>query len=254
MIIDTHIHFDHHKYIDDFDTVYNRAIDNGIKGFIIPGADIRDLPRAIELSEKYKYIYFAVGIHPNDIDYFDIRLLETFISHDKCLAVGETGLDYYRLTDENRDYQKSRQKDVFVEHIELAREYNKPLIVHIRDASQDSKEILDRYSDIRGVLHCFNADTNLLSLKQNFYYGIGGVITFSNAKKLVEVLPKIPLDRLLIETDAPYLTPTPHRGERNEPAYNIFIAKKISSLLNISFEDICDITTRNSKNLFGIPT
>ena len=137
--------------------------------------------------------------------------------------------------------EKQKQKEVFIAHIELAKKYKKPLIVHIRNASRDSKEILlsSNAKEVGGVLHCYNADEELLSLaKEGFYFGIGGVVTFKNAKKLLNVLPKIPMDRLLIETDGPYLTPMPHRGERNEPFYTTFIAQKISELLEISLENI----------------
>jgi TatD DNase family protein len=257
MIIDTHIHLDDKRYDDDLLEVLNRAREGGVTRFIIPGADPETLDKAIEISNKYDDIYFAVGIHPYDIDKFKDFNFEKYILHDKCVAVGECGLDYYRLdgSDEEKNMQKQKQKEVFVYQIELAKKYNKPLIVHIRDASRDSKEILLEKSacDVGGVLHCYNADDELLSLHQhNFYFGVGGVITFKNAKKLVNVLPKIPLEKLLVETDAPYLTPVPHRGKRNEPIYTALIANKISEILDLDLKDIEEITTKNAMKLFNI--
>ncbi len=171
--------------------------------------------------------------------------------------MGECGLDYFRLegSDEEKEREKKRQKEVFLSQIEIAKKYKKPLIVHIRDASRDAKEILlsSGAEEVGGVLHCYNADEELLVLAKNgFYFGIGGVVTFSNAKKLLHVLPKIPLEKLLIETDAPYLTPAPHRGERNEPFYTTFVLKKIADLLEIKEEKIEEITTENALKLFNI--
>lgn len=257
MIIDTHIHLDDDRYENDLDEVLNRARAEGVERFIIPGADPANLPKAIDISQKHKDVYFAVGVHPYDIDAFNAAELEKYILHPKCAAVGECGLDYYRFegSDESKETEKAKQKEVFTVQIELAKKYNKPLIVHIRDASRDSKELLLKYGSggVGGVLHCYNADEELLSMaKEGFYFGIGGVLTFKNARKLVNVLPKIPLDKLLIETDGPYLTPEPYRGKRNEPLYTVFIAKKISELLDIPFEKVCKTTSQNALKLFDI--
>ena len=257
MIIDTHVHFDDDRYNEDLDEVLNRAREGGVKRFIIPGADSKTLQKAVELSNKYEDIYFSVGVHPYDCDNYDEEYLKKYIEDEKCVAVGECGLDYYRLegSDEDKEIEKEKQKRVFIAQIELAKKYKKPLIVHIRNASHDSKELLLRYSDdeFGGVLHCFNADDELLSLAdKGFYFGIGGVLTFKNAKKLVNILPKIPIERLLIETDAPYLTPSPHRGKRNEPFYTRFVADKIAEFLGMSIKDVEKITTTNANKLFHI--
>lgn len=256
MIIDTHCHLDDDRYKDDIDEVISRAIKSGVEMFIIPAGDPDTLGRAIEISESHTNVYFAVGTHPYDAIKYNRDFLEEFISHPKCVAVGECGLDYYRLPDNEDEIKKEKkiQKDVFIDQIELANKYDKPLIVHIRDASRDSLEILESYAGKQGgVLHCYNADHELLKLeKHNFYFGIGGVLTFANARKLIEVYARIPLDKLLIETDAPYLTPHPHRGKRNEPSYCTFIAQKMSELSDISSDEIADITTQNAKRLFGI--
>lgn len=177
------------------------------------------------------------------------------MNHPKCIAIGECGLDYFRLPEDEIEKQENikKQKEVFIAQIEFAKKVKKPLIVHIREASNDSKQILIDYNakEVGGVLHCFNASEHLLPLAEhNFYFGIGGVLTFKNAKKLVEILPKIPKEKLLIETDAPYLTPHPHRGERNEPYYTVFVAQKMAELLLMNEDEIQRLTTNNSKRLF----
>jgi TatD DNase family protein len=249
MIIDTHTHLDNEKFAEDVDEVINRAIENGVKKFVIPAADPKDLPRAIELAQKYDEIYFAVGFHPVDIDKYDEKLITCFINHPKCVAVGEIGLDYHWVKDEE---QRKKQIKYFHRQIELALEFNKPIIVHIREASEDSLKILHEHPEIRGVLHCFNAAEQLLELKERFYYGIGGVITFKNARKLINVFPKIPKNRVVIETDAPYLTPHPFRGKRNEPMYTIYVRDKIAELWGVEREVVEEVTTKNAKELFSI--
>jgi TatD DNase family protein len=255
MIIDTHTHLDNKAYKDDIDDVLENARQNGVNKFIIPGADINDLDQAIKLAQKDDDIFFAVGIHPYHIDQYENSNLEKNINHPKCIAVGECGLDYYRLPeDENEKKENIRlQKEIFIKQIELAIKHNKPLIVHIRDASDDSLEILKAYSNtnLKGVLHCFNADEQLLEISNNFYYGIGGVLTFKNAKKLPQVLKKIPIDRILVETDSPYLTPHPHRGKRNEPAYVSLVLDKIADILEEDVTKLQEKIKINTNNLFN---
>ncbi|MDD5786544.1 TatD family hydrolase [Campylobacter lanienae] len=254
MIIDTHCHLDDTRYDDDIQSVIKNALDNKVDKIIIPGADINDLPKAAKIANSYENIYFAAGVHPYEIDGYDESVIRKFAKDPKCVAIGECGLDYFRLPDDNVDEYKSKQKDIFISQIKLAIELNLPLIIHIRDANEDSLKILKEYEDklVGGVLHCFNASPILLELSSKFYYGIGGVLTFKNAKKLVEILPKIPLNRLLIETDAPYLTPEPHRGKRNEPAFTTFVADKMSDILGMSRDEIEGLTTQNASRLFGI--
>jgi len=257
MIIDTHIHLDDKRYDEDLDEVLNRAREGGVKRFIIPGADASTIDKAVKIAESQKDVFFAVGIHPYDMAQFDLLAFEKYVGHEKCVAIGECGLDYFRLegTDEEKAAEKKEQKRVFSAQIELAKKYKKPLIVHIRDASVDSKALMLECGagEVGGVLHCYNADEELLSLaNEGFYFGIGGVLTFKNAKKLVNVLPKIPQDKLIIETDGPYLTPMPHRGERNEPFYTTFVAQKMSELLEISLEKVKELTTQNALKLFHI--
>lgn len=186
---------------------------------------------------------------------YDETIMLQYIHHPKCIAVGECGLDYYRLPDDEKEKKENiaKQKEVFIAQIEFAKKMKKPLIVHIRDASNDSKEILiqNNAKEVGGVLHCYNASEHLLPLAQhNFYFGIGGVLTFKNAKKLVDVLPKIPLDKIIVETDAPYLTPHPHRGKRNEPLYTQLVVEKIAQLLHYEIHEVQKITTTNAISLF----
>ena len=255
MIIDTHCHLDDERYIEDISEVVERAKSEGVERFIIPGADPTTLKRAVKLSEEYNEIYFAVGVHPYDAQNYNRDFLKEFVTHPKCVAIGECGLDYFRLPDskEEIEVEKKLQKEVFVDQILLAKEFKLPLIVHIRDSSADSLELLEQYAGEKGgVLHCYNADESLLKLaNRNFYYGIGGVLTFKNARKLVNVYPKIPKDRLIIETDAPYLTPHPHRGTRNEPSYCKLVAYKMSELSDEKENELEAYTTNNALNLFS---
>ncbi|WP_457747838.1 TatD family hydrolase [Sulfurimonas sp.] len=257
MIIDTHIHLDDERYDEDLQALLQRAQEGGVKKFIIPGADPSTLDKAVSIAERYDNVYFAVGVHPYDKESFFELDFEKYVHHNKCVAIGECGLDYFRLegNDEEKAEEKRVQKEVFTAQIVLAKKYKKPLIVHIRDASNDSKTLLLKHNAgaVGGVLHCFNADEQLISLaNENFYFGIGGVLTFKNAKKLVNVLPKIPKEKLIIETDGPYLTPVPHRGERNEPLYTTFVAQKMAELLEIPRAEIEELTTKNALKLFHI--
>ncbi|MDF1880575.1 TatD family hydrolase [Sulfurimonas sp. MAG313] len=255
MIIDTHIHLDNEQYYDDLKEVLTRARQGGVERFIIPGADPKDLKRAKKLAHEHEDIFFSVGMHPYDIKNFSEELIREYSKDEKCVAIGECGLDYFRLPEDEQEKEDeiALQKEVFRAHIRLANELNKPLIVHIRNASSDARKILEEEKSQGGVLHCYNADDELLPLaKIGFYFGIGGVLTFKNARKLVEVLPKIPKDRLLIETDGPYLTPHPYRGKRNEPFYTTLVAEKICELLDEDLEYISTLTSKNAQSLFGL--
>ena len=246
---------DNEQYYNDIEEVIKHAKDNNVKAFLIPGADFKDLPQAIKLAEKYDEIFFAIGIHPDEAEQYDEKIMEKYVNHPKCIAIGECGLDYFRLPDNQDEKEKiiKKQKEVFKAQIEFAKKVNKPLIIHVREATNDSREILidNNAKEVGGVLHCFNASEHLLLLADhNFYFGIGGVLTFKNAKKLVEILPKIPKEKLIIETDCPYLTPHPFRGQRNEPFYTNLVADKISELLNLTRDEVEKLTTSNAKTLF----
>ncbi|MDR1554443.1 MAG: TatD family hydrolase [Campylobacteraceae bacterium] len=253
-IIDTHCHLDDERYDDDLDEVIQRAQNCGVRGILIPGADINDLSKAQKIAYQYDNVFFAAGVHPYHHADFDAKILEEFLKDEKCIAVGECGLDYFRLPKDEieKKHEIEKQKEIFISHIKLAKKHKKPLIVHVRDSNQDSFDILKEYAvkdGVRGVLHCFNASKLLLDL-DGFYFAIGGVLTFSNAKELVDILPKIPKDRLLFETDAPYLTPMPFRGQRNEPSYTLYVIKKAAEILNLSLEETANIGSANAIGLF----
>ena len=250
MLIDTHCHLNDKMFYDDFNLVLSNAKEDKVGYFVIPGADPRELELAIKLSEENPEVFFAVGIHPYDLEYGEVTDLKKFIKHHKCVAVGECGLDYFRLPEVGKTEYKEYQKEKFIQQIELALEYQKPLILHIREASSDAYEILSKYPDAKGVFHCFNADSILLKLSSQFYYGIGGVCTFKNAKRLIEILPMIPQDRLVLETDSPYLTPSPYRGQRNEPKFVKLVAEQVAGILNLSLQEIEKITTQNAEKIF----
>ena len=251
-IIDTHCHLDDESFYDDLDEVLSHAFKNGIDKIIIPGANIKDLARAREIAHTYEKIFYAAGVHPYEISTFDEELLKEHLKDEKCVAIGECGLDYYRLKSEDIGL-KETQKEIFMSQLELAREFKKPVIIHSRDANEDTYEILKKYSKdlCGGVLHCFNASKHLLKLADDgFYFGIGGVLTFKNAKNLAEILPQIPKDKLLLETDAPYLTPEPFRGKRNDPLLTQMVANKMSEILNLPREEVLKLCFENSQKLF----
>ncbi|PAF45642.1 TatD family hydrolase [Helicobacter sp. 11S02629-2] len=250
-MIDTHIHLDFKDFEPDLEAVLENARLTGVRAFIIPGADIKTLPRAIEIAQNNKGVYFAVGIHPNDIKDFDEDALEKFITHEKCVAVGECGLDYFYT----KEYKEEQEK-YFRYQLELALEHNLPVILHVRDAktdfeaSTDMARILRDYPTIKGVFHCFNANPLLLDFQENFYYGIGGVSTFKNALNLQEVIANLDSNKILLETDAPFLAPTPYRGQRNESKYLDLIALKVASLKKLEVKEVVATSTQNALNLF----
>jgi TatD DNase family protein len=256
MLVDTHIHLEHRYFSDDREAVMARAKEAGVGVMILPGADPKDLPAAVALCEAHEHLFFAAGVHPCHAAVYDEAAIAAYLSHPKCVAVGECGLDYYHLPKDpdQKAATKAEQRGVFEAQIALAVEHGLPLIVHIRDSSEDSLAVLQnsRAGEVGGVLHCFNGDEQLLKLaEKGFYYGIGGVFTFKNARKLPEIVPQIPRDRLLLETDSPYLTPHPHRGTRNEPAYTRLIADALADKLQMDPKALDLLTTQNASACFN---
>ena len=254
MLFDTHVHLNAEQFNDDLQEVIDRAIAEGVTNMVVVGFDELTINKAIELAEKYDFIHASVGWHPVDaIDMTPEHLdwLKELASHPKVVALGEMGLDYY--WDKS---PKEIQKEVFRKQIRLAREVKLPIIIHNRDATADIVEILkeENAGEVGGIMHCYSGsvETALECIDMNFYISLGGPVTFKNAKKPKEVAESIPLDRLLVETDCPYLTPHPYRGKRNEPAYVKLIAEEIAGLKGLSFEEIAEATTQNAKKLFGI--
>jgi TatD DNase family protein len=254
MLIDTHTHLDDARYNDDRDTMIARAQDAGVSAFITIGCDLATSRSAVELAGRHPFVYASVGVHPHEVkqiadDWYDE--LRRLAQHDKVVAYGEVGLDYHY-----NHSPPTLQRERFREQVCLARELNLPIVIHTREAQEDTMAILkeERAVDIGGVFHCFSGDAWLAkeALELGFFLSFSGVITFQNATMLRDIVKTVPLDRILIETDCPYLTPVPHRGKRNEPAHVLFVAEKIAELKAVSVEEIENMTTRNARRIFKI--
>ncbi len=218
-------------------------------GIISCGCDIKSSKAAIALSEKYGFIYSAVGYHPENLgNGVDLLKIERLASHPKCLAIGEIGLDYY-WEKKNADYQK----EIFENQLELSKKLQKPVIIHDREAHGDTLEILKKHKP-QGVLHCFSGSAEMARevIKMGMYIGIGGVVTFKNAKKMPEVVLSIPDDRLLLETDCPYLAPEPYRGKLNHSGMILKTAEKIAEIRGCDTKEVLSLSLKNAKKLFGI--
>ncbi|MDO6851373.1 TatD family hydrolase [Priestia megaterium] len=254
MLFDTHVHLNAEQYEDDLQEVINRALEKGVQNMVVVGFDEPTIKKAIQIAETYDFIYASVGWHPVDaVDMTDEHLawIEELAQHPKVVALGEMGLDYH--WDKS---PKEVQKDVFRRQIRLARKVNLPIIIHNRDATEDVVTILkeEHVEEVGGIMHCFTGSIEVAKqcMDMNMYISFGGPVTFKNAKKPKEVATELPLDRLLIETDCPYLTPHPFRGKRNEPGYVSYVAEQVAELKGITYEELADITTANAKKLFGI--
>lgn len=254
MLFDTHAHLNAEQYNEDLEQVIERAKSEKVEKIVVVGFDRPTITRAMELIEAYDFMYAAVGWHPVDaIDMTDEDLawIKELSQHEKVVAIGEMGLDYY--WDKS---PKDVQKEVFRRQIALAKEVNLPIIIHNRDATEDVVTILkeEGAAEVGGIMHCFTGSLEIAKacMEMNFYISFGGPVTFKNAKKPKEVVKDIPSDRLLIETDCPYLTPAPFRGKRNEPSYVKYIAEQIAELREISFEELAALTTENAKKVFRI--
>lgn len=254
MLFDTHAHLNAEQYNEDLEQVIERAKSEKVEKIVVVGFDRPTITRAMELIEAYDFMYAAIGWHPVDaIDMTDEDLawIKELSQHEKVVAIGEMGLDYY--WDKS---PKDVQKEVFRRQIALAKEVNLPIIIHNRDATEDVVTILkeEGAAEVGGIMHCFTGSHEIAKacMEMNFYISFGGPVTFKNAKKPKEVVKDIPSDRLLIETDCPYLTPAPFRGKRNEPSYVKYIAEQIAELREISFEELAALTTENAKKVFRI--
>lgn len=256
MLIDTHAHLDSTKFDGDREEVIERARAAGVDLIVNIGFNRETIPTTMELAEKYPFIYAAVGWHPTDaIDMKpeeDLLWIERLCSHPKVVAIGEIGLDYYWDTS-----PKDVQQRVFREQIRLAKRLGKPIVIHNRDAHEDVVRLLreEGASEIGGIMHCFSGswETAKQCLDMNFYISFGGPVTFKNARVPKEVLAKVPDDRLLIETDAPYLAPHPYRGKRNESSYVGLVAEATAEIKGKSVEEIAKITAENSRRCLGLP-
>ncbi|PTI70816.1 TatD family hydrolase [Mammaliicoccus vitulinus] len=254
MLIDTHVHLNADQYDEDLQEVIDRALEEGIDRMFVVGFDTKTIERTMKLIDEYEFIYGIIGWHPVDaIDCTEERLewIEKLSKHPKIIGIGEMGLDYH--WDKS---PKDVQKEVFRKQIALAKRVQLPIIIHNREATQDCVDILkeENASEIGGIMHSFSGSNEIADeiLKMNFYISLGGPVTFKNAKQPKEVAQHVPLDRLLVETDAPYLSPHPYRGKRNEPARVKLVAEQIAEFRGISYEEVCEATTQNAERLFKL--
>lgn len=252
MIFDTHAHYDDKAFDEDRDIILPQINEFGVELIVDPGCDECSSRKAIELAERYDFIYAAVGIHPEELSKLTDNSIETvrmLAGHEKCVAIGEIGLDYYW-----DDSHKAEQKELFVRQIELALELDKPVIIHDREAHGDSLEIVSRYPSLRGVFHCYSGSAEMAKelLKRGWYLGFDGPVTYKNARKTMEVLEICPIERMLIETDSPYLSPVPMRGKRNDSRNLCFVAEKIGGIKGMSADEVTAVANKNGRALFKI--
>jgi len=248
LIFDSHAHFYDEKFNGFRDELLKELPSRGVGAVINCGCDKKSSQESIILSEKYDYMYCAVGIHPGNLDSgTTVEEIEKLSSHKKCVAIGEIGLDYYWEPEKAQE-----QKEIFKKQLDLAKKLGLPVIVHDRDAHGDTLEILTEYKP-RGVLHSFSGSPEMARelIKMGMYIGIGGVVTFKNAKKLPDVVAELPEDRILLETDAPYLTPVPYRSKINNSAMIYLVAEKIAEIRNTTTDHILNIAYNNAKTLFS---
>ena len=255
MLIDTHTHLDDARYNEDREAMISRAREAGIGAFVTIGCDLATSRAAVALANHHDFVYASIGVHPHEVKHISDDWYDEFrrlVNHKKVVAYGEIGLDYHY----NHSPPKE-QRQRFREQVQLARELNLPVIIHTREAQDDTIAILreEKASEIGGVFHCFSGDTWLAkdALDLGFYLSFSGILTFQNATMLRDIAKNTPLDRVLIETDCPYLAPVPHRGKRNEPAYVTHVAKQLAAIHpELSLEQIEQHTTENAKRLFKI--
>jgi len=254
MITDTHIHIDRKEYNSIREEMLNRSRKVGIERFIIPTVDSNKVSKIVELSENNNDIYFAIGHHSNTIEKINDKNITDLISHKKCIAIGECGLDWFRIKKGiNKNEEKKRQIKLLKQQIFLSMESNKPLILHTRGAEKEIAELLYEYNNLKGVIHCYVGSKELLRLiEKGFYFGIGGVLTYKSAKDLKKNIKKIPIDKLVLETDGPFLTPEPYRKKINESSYIPIILNELSNILGKNKIELEKIIEENTNRLFNL--
>mgnify|MGYP002545262363 CR=1 FL=1 len=253
MLFDTHAHYDSRQFDADRDQVLSGLPGQGVSLVVNPGCDLPSSRKAVELARQYPFVYAAVGVHPSDCgDWEDNWLdeLRSLAARPKVKAIGEIGLDYYWKENPPRDFQEQ----VFRRQIELALELDLPVIIHDREAHGDILEIVKEFPGVRGVFHCFSGSPEMAEelLKRGWYLGFDGPITYKNAKRAPEVAAITPMDRIVIETDAPYMAPVPFRGKRNDSRYLPYVVEKLAEWKGVTPEEMTDITWQNGKRLFGL--
>jgi len=253
-LFDTHSHLNSPKFENEIDDLIRRARENGVANIVIPGYDYDSNLRSLAVTERHPGIYAAVGYHPcdlNDLTDDQYHQLLVWAKRDDVVAIGEIGLDYHWDTT-----TPELQDEMFRKQIAIAKEAGLPIVIHDREAHGDILKILkeENAAQVGGIMHCYSGSWEMAQecMKMNFHISFGGPVTFKNGKRPQEVAGKVPLDRLLLETDAPYLTPEPYRGKRNEPAYVRHVAEKVALLRGMSLEDVARITADNARKLFGL--
>ncbi|MEA4924774.1 MAG: TatD family hydrolase [Syntrophomonadaceae bacterium] len=254
MIFDTHAHLQDSQLRGDVENILLRAREAGVEKITCVGYDLPSSQEAVLLARKYKQIYAAVGVHPHDAETLTPEILDQLKSlakDPKVVAIGEIGLDYYRDLS-----PRHLQMQAFIEQIKLARQIGKPIVIHDRDANQDVMDTIKKYKAGRngGIMHCYSGNLPLAleAIKQGFYISLAGPLTYKNAKKPQEVAVKVPMDRLLVETDCPYLTPEPFRGKINEPAHVRYVVEKMAALRGQHPDEVAYLTGRNARKVYGI--
>lgn len=255
MLFDTHAHYDDERFDSDRDELLSSMPEHNVGLILNPGCDVETSRKAVSYAQKYPFVYAAVGIHPENINENwnnDLAVIKELAETEpRVRAIGEIGLDYYWEKDERA---RARQQVVFARQMELARELGKPVIVHDRDAHADCLEIARRYAGVAGVFHCFAGSVEMARelLALGYHLSFTGVITFKNARRAIEVIREVPLDRLMVETDSPYMAPEPYRGRRNSSLYVHRMVETIAEIKGVAVEEVERITTENGKRLFGI--
>ena len=252
-IFDTHAHYDADRFDSDRDTVLSALPGDGVGLVVDPGCDLPSSRAAVALAEKYSHVYAAVGVHPEDCAGFqdgDLEELRRLLRHPKVVAIGEIGLDYYWEENPPRDFQQI----VFRKQLALASELDLPVIVHDREAHGDSLAIIQEFPTVTGVFHCFSGSPEMAAelLKRGWYLGFDGPITYKNAKRAPEVAAITPLDRMVVETDAPYMAPVPMRGKRNDSRYLPYVIEKLAAWKGVTVEEMTRITWENGRRLFRL--
>ncbi len=254
-LIDSHAHLDGEKFADDRAAVVERALAAGVVKIITMGDSLESSARSVALTEEFESVYAAVGIHPEEVQPMTAATddqLAAWTAQEKVVAIGEIGLDYYWEKDEEK---RALQRAIFVRQLDLARQLRLPVCIHDREAHGDMMKILKTEGrGLRGVLHCYSGSWEMAAelLKGDWYFGIDGPLTYKNAAKLPEIVQRLPAERILVETDSPYLSPMPFRGKRNEPAHVLYVAKKAAELRGESLEDFARATRENTRALYGI--
>ncbi len=254
MIFDTHAHYDDEQFDTDRDALLRGMQEHEVGTIINVGASLDGCRRSVELADRYDFMYAAVGVHPDEVGMLDEAFLawmrETAGAHEKVVAVGEIGLDYHWDVE-----PREVQKKWFIRQMELARELNLPICVHSRDAAKDTYDLIAEYGQgLSGVIHCYSYSPQMAAeyVKMGYHIGLGGVVTFKNAKKSKETAQLVPIEKILLETDSPYMAPVPFRGKRNNSAYLHYVAEEIAELKDMTKEEVIEQTEKNARQLFGI--